>query len=285
MSIPIVMPRLGLTMVEGTISEWLKKPGDVVRKNEPLFIISTDKVEMEVESMVEGTLREILVPPGETVPVGTAVAYVEGVGESVITASTVQASVASGSGSPAQNDVLMEIPSVAIAGHGPDGRAQASPRAKRLAKQLGVDLASVQGTDREGRISEEDVRRAAESTVKKVQPNLKRRQLIAERLTHSIQTVPTFSLAVEVNAERLLSLYEDLRESVLGKTGVKLTITDLLLTALSSALKSSPKMNAAWEGGTLRSGTSAGLGLAWPPGKAWLRLCFGPSITSICVPW
>jgi pyruvate dehydrogenase E2 component (dihydrolipoamide acetyltransferase) len=169
MRIPVTMPQLGLTMTEGAISEWLRKPGDVVRKDEPLFMVSTDKVEMEVESMVEGTLLEIVVPAGETVPVGTALAYVDGVSESVITASALHAPVDFGGGSPPQSDVLTEVPSVAIANREPGG-AQASPRAKRLAKQLGVDLKSVQGTDRKGRISEEDVRRAAESKPRRVGP-------------------------------------------------------------------------------------------------------------------
>ena len=78
MSFAIVMPQLGLTMEEGTVSGWLKKPGDVVKKNEPLFSVSTDKVEMDVESAVEGTLGKILVPVGETVKVGTVLAYVNG---------------------------------------------------------------------------------------------------------------------------------------------------------------------------------------------------------------
>jgi pyruvate dehydrogenase E2 component (dihydrolipoamide acetyltransferase) len=169
MRIPVTMPQLGLTMKEGTISEWLRKPGDVVRKDEPLFIVATDKVEMEVESIVDATLQEITVPQGETVPVGTAVAYLEGIGETVMTVSAVQDPVEGEGRSSLPNDVSTEVPAVAIAAHTPDGRAQASPRAKRLAKQLGVDLATVKGTDREGRISETDVRRAAESKPRKVQ--------------------------------------------------------------------------------------------------------------------
>src|SRR5665213_2051498 len=77
MRIAIVMPQLGLTMVEGTVSGWLKKPRDTVEKNEPLLNVSTDKVEMEVEAEVEGTLSEIIVSIGETVPVGAVLAYIE----------------------------------------------------------------------------------------------------------------------------------------------------------------------------------------------------------------
>ena len=77
MSFAIVMPQLGLTMEEGTVSGWLKKTGDLVKKNEPLFSVSTDKVEMDVESSVDGTLSKIIVPAGETVKVGTVLAYVD----------------------------------------------------------------------------------------------------------------------------------------------------------------------------------------------------------------
>src|SRR5882724_1672214 len=78
MSFAIVMPQLGLTMEEGTVSGWLRQTGDVVKKNEPLFSVSTDKVEMDVESSVDGTLGKIIVPAGETVKVGTVLAYVDG---------------------------------------------------------------------------------------------------------------------------------------------------------------------------------------------------------------
>jgi 2-oxoglutarate dehydrogenase E2 component (dihydrolipoamide succinyltransferase) len=77
MPIPVVMPQLGLTMTEGSVSKWLKKPGDSIEKGEMLFIVATDKAEMEVESMVAGTLQQIVVELGATVPVGTILAYIE----------------------------------------------------------------------------------------------------------------------------------------------------------------------------------------------------------------
>ena len=84
MRIPVVMPQLGLTMTEGSVSQWLKKSGDFVEKGEVLFIVATDKAELEVESTVTGTLQQIVVEPGTTVPVGTVLACVEGpAGEAV----------------------------------------------------------------------------------------------------------------------------------------------------------------------------------------------------------
>src|SRR5260370_24957233 len=77
MDVPVVMPQLGLTMTEGAVAEWLKKPGDAVRKGDLLFVVFTDKADMEVESLAEGTLARIAVEPGRTVPVGTVIAYLE----------------------------------------------------------------------------------------------------------------------------------------------------------------------------------------------------------------
>lgn len=77
MPVPVVMPQLGLTMTEGSVSQWLKRPGDSVEKGEMLFVVATDKAEMEVESMVAGTLQQIVVEPGTTVPIGTILAYIK----------------------------------------------------------------------------------------------------------------------------------------------------------------------------------------------------------------
>src|SRR5579862_1462947 len=86
MSVPVVMPQLGLTMTEGSVSEWLKKPGELVHKGDMLFIVSTDKADMEVESLDEGNLAQIVVQPGNVVPVGTVIAYLGRPGEEVVTA-------------------------------------------------------------------------------------------------------------------------------------------------------------------------------------------------------
>jgi len=266
MSIPIVMPQLGLTMTEGTVSEWLKASGERVLKNEPLFIVSTDKADMEVESLVEGTLGQIIVQAGHTVPVGTTLAYVEGPGEDVTTAGDEQfpKTEALQETADPQLDHMTPSETVKTSLASAASRVPASPRARRLAKELGVDIAGVRGSSPEGRIvEEEDVRRAVQGTPDLVsQPNLRRRQLIAERLTRSIQTIPAFSVAVEANAEKFVSLCEGLREAVGRATGLKLTLTDMLVRALSLALKDSPEMNATWQDGGVQSRTSVDLGLA-----------------------
>ena len=277
MSYSIVMPQLGLTMTEGAVSEWLKKPGDSVQKNEAVFIVSTDKVEMEVESMAAGTMGEILVQPGETVPVGATLAYLEGVDEedqaSVGASPSAQIEMDS---EPTPERIVPPAPestdSAPLSARAQDG-PQVSPRAKRLAAELGVNLAGLQGTGEGGRIVEEDVRKAGSSpnppngAQRSPDPTLKRRQIIAERLIKSIQTIPAFSVSAEANAEKLLALRHQLQSE--SETGsIKLTVTDLLLAVYAAVLKKRPDLCSAWEstGPSVRPSVDIGLAVATAQG-------------------
>jgi len=150
----VVMPQLGMTMTEGSVVRWLKQPGERIEKGEPLFEVETDKVTMEVESPAAGLVSEILLEPGKTVPVGTVIAAIGG---------TLTASVAPSL--PATSQAVPAIPAIAPsqstrAVSAPVSRL-ASPRAKRLAAQMGVDLAAVE-SDGE-RITEADVVRYLEA--------------------------------------------------------------------------------------------------------------------------
>jgi pyruvate/2-oxoglutarate dehydrogenase complex dihydrolipoamide acyltransferase (E2) component len=163
MDVPVVMPQLGLTMTEGTVTAWLKKPGDKVAQGEMLFVVSTDKTDMEVESLTEGTLKRIVVELGRTVPVGTVIAYLERPGEATSAGTTLR-SVAPPPPPvrPSREEVSAPMPEIVpaaaeeVRGEGP----LASPRARRLARELGVDLSTVKGTGAGGRIVEEDIRKA-----------------------------------------------------------------------------------------------------------------------------
>jgi len=266
MDISVVMPQLGLTMTEGTVTAWLKKPGDKVAQGEMLFVVSTDKADMEVESLTEGTLKQIVVELGRTVPVGTVIAYLEKPGgETVVGAAPVAAAPPPPPVQASLEEVSAPMPEIAPAAaegarrEGPP----ASPRARRLARELGVDLFTVRGAGAGGRIVEEDIRKAAEGArVKPLAPDLRRRQLIAEKMTKSIQTIPHFSVSAEVNAERLISLHESLKLPIEKASGLKLTFTDLLLKALGLALKETPEMNAVWEEGAINPRDTVDLGLA-----------------------
>jgi len=257
-------------MEEGTVSGWLKKPGDVVKKNEPLFSVSTDKVEMDVESAVDGTLGKIIVPVGETVKVGTVLAYVNGGdGEDITAIGSEQPSeetLEESAGVLEAAAPRKSAPARAVVEQTSDragSKQSVSPRAKRLAKELGVDLGAVRGSGLDGQVTEQDVRGAAVAPREKVvSSDGARRQLIAERLTQSVHTIPTFSVAAEVNAENLVALHESLKQSMAQAGGAKLTITDLLLTVFAQTFKSNPELNAVWEGNAVSSRTSVDLGLA-----------------------
>jgi pyruvate dehydrogenase E2 component (dihydrolipoamide acetyltransferase) len=268
MSFAVVMPQLGLTMEEGTVSAWLKKTGDTVKKNELLFSVSTDKVEMDVESVAEGILGEIIEPAGRTVPVGTILAYIEGPGEDGTRAGSEQLVPGTLEEGPTPREGRVPIQSTSKPSD--DGEASekavgprrlVSPRAKRLAKELGIDVAGVRGNRLDGQITEKDIR-DAERHEKTSRPDGSRYQLISERLTRSVQTIPTFSVAAEVDAENFVAFRESLRASLSKTPEVKVTITDLLLSVFARALKRSPGVNATWEEDGVHNRTSVEIDLA-----------------------
>jgi len=234
MTVTIAMPQLGLTMTEATVGTWLKKPGDAVRKDEPLLSISTDKVDMDIESNVDGVLRDILVEEGKTVPVGTPLALVDAIGK------------------PSSTPAPAPAP--------PAETFRSSPRARREARRLGIDIATVKGSGPEGRIVENDLLQLAPAAISSP-ADAKRRQLIAESMTESVRTIPAFSVSLEVDAQKLVSLYHDLSAPISRSAGAKLTYTDLLLRALALALAGMPAMNAVWEG-EVRRRSQIVLGLA-----------------------
>jgi pyruvate dehydrogenase E2 component (dihydrolipoamide acetyltransferase) len=269
MTVTIAMPQLGLTMTEATVGVWLKKPGDAVRKDEPLLSISTDKVDMDIESNVDGVLRDILVEEGKTVPVGTPLALVDAVGKASSTPAPAPVLPADGaqraSVNTAQIDRALEKDEASESFR---SSPRSSPRARREARRLGIDIATVKGSGPEGRIVEKDLLGLAQPAPAAPSPaaasspsETKRRQLIAESMTESVRTIPAFSVSLEVNAQKLVSLYHDLSEPISRNAGAKLTYSDLLFRALALALAGMPAMNAVWDG-EVRRRSQIILGLA-----------------------
>ena len=155
----VTMPSMGADMTEGTIVKWLKKEGDEVKRGDKLAEIETDKTVVEMESYGEGILKKIVVPEGQVVPVGDLIAYVGGEGDEIPDS----ASPSSAASTPEPKDVpKKDEPSVVSQDKGPSGRVKASPIAKKLATELGVDISTVSGTGPGGRITREDVEAAAE---------------------------------------------------------------------------------------------------------------------------
>jgi 2-oxoglutarate dehydrogenase E2 component (dihydrolipoamide succinyltransferase) len=170
MAVDVVMPQMGESIFEGTITKWLKKPGDKVERDEPLFEISTDKVDAEIPSPTAGVLKEIKIPEGHTVPIQTVVAVIDGASATTPSASAPAAapaaakpatmpSPAATAGKPAPSALPSSpaAPAPAAAPASGAERIHSSPLVRRLAKEHGVDLASLEGTGAGGRITKQDI--------------------------------------------------------------------------------------------------------------------------------
>lgn len=270
------MPQLGLTMEEGTIERWLKKEGDEVEEGEIILEIMTDKVSAEVEAPSSGTLGPILYPEETTVPIGETIAYLLAPGEE---APEVERRATEVKADREKPEVPTEKPDFPPAVRPADRkRLRVSPRARRLADELGIDLSAAEGTGPRGRIVEKDVRRVAETLAAQaeaagpakiaregeVSPLEGIRKIVAERMVHSFTTAPHFYLSVEVEAGLLLRMRESLVNPVLEETGVRLTISDLLIKIAGEALREYPEVNAVWtEEGVLHLETiNVGLAVA-----------------------
>jgi pyruvate dehydrogenase E2 component (dihydrolipoamide acetyltransferase) len=230
----IVMPQLGLTMTEGAVSAWLKKPGDRVERGEILFLVQTDKVEMEVESFVSGLVDHILIEPDVVVQVGTVIAIVDDGrspktdrlqgGEPVVAA-------------PLEHAMKPQVVTTKAL---TQTDRPISPRARKLANSLGIDLTLLKPS-KGGRITEDDVRSFQEETAAK--PS---RAVIAQRMVSSVQSAPHFYLTTLVDANNLVQLRNANIGLVQDSHGVKITYTDFFLRALALALREKPGINSFW---------------------------------------
>ncbi len=281
MPTPILMPALSPTMTEGTLAKWLKKEGDTVAAGDVIAEIETDKATMEVEAVDEGTLAKIMIPAGTAnVAVNTPIAMLLEEGEPVDSLKAVSAP-ASAKKSPAPAAVASAAPAAKktvssppplkdkAPGNGHD-RVFASPLARRMAAQKGVDLSSVRGTGPHGRIVKADVgggsaapsapRGAALPTAAagpdarqladmlgmkyKAIPNNSIRKVVARRLLESKQMVPHFYLTVECRIDLLLEERKHLNERAEGK--FKLSVNDFIIKACANALMTYPAANVSW---------------------------------------
>lgn len=257
----VIMPKMGDGMEEGTLLEWLKKDGEKVRSGEVIGNIQTDKATLELESPGSGILTGFLIQPGETVPVGVPIAAILKAGET-LAADWATASPSSESGQP--EEAPAETPQAAPAAQ-PDSnapkasgsdRVKASPLARKIAAELGVDLTTVTGTGPGGRIVEKDVRSGKPSTTQPSSPvsapaaaqgdtkvPLNRlRQIIAQRTTQSKQQVPHFYVTVEVDIEAINALREQFEAEESGKV----SINDFVIKACARALADMPEANASF---------------------------------------
>ncbi len=271
MATEVILPRLGQGMETGTIVRWLKAEGEPVEKGEPLFELDTDKVTQEVEAEASGVLLKIAIAEGE-VPVGKTVAFIGKEGEDVpdVAAPTAAA--------PPKSEPEPEpepAPALTSASPAPEpssgnGRIKASPLARRLARERGIELAALHGTGPEGRIVAEDVERAEAGApaaparaaapsgeVERV-PLTNIRKTIARRLTEAWQ-IPVFQLQASADMTRANALVAKLRER---DPDVRVTVTDVLTKVAAQALMRHREVNAEFTDDAILLHPSANVGIA-----------------------
>ncbi len=287
----VIMPALELAQETGKVLKWLKNPGDSVAKGEPIVEIETDKVTVEVEAPASGVLREVSAQPGDVVPVGKTIALIFAAGEtsaaaapaatpvgaSAPTAGVVKASplarkvaeqhgidiahVKTASGRVEKADVLAHVErQKGAAGNGAPAAARiaaASPKARRLAAERGVDLRVVRGSGPGGAVLAADVPAAVRPAAAALGVGNVWR-IMAERMTASWTTAPHFYLVREVNVSRLVTW----RERASKQTGVRITYTDLLVKLVAAALVQHPRVNVSWRDGAIVQFSDVNVGLA-----------------------
>ena len=270
MATEVILPRLGQGMESGTIVRWLKSEGESVAKGEPLFELDTDKVTQEVEAEAAGVLLKIAIAEGE-VPVGQTVAFIGAEGEDVPEVATEAPAPAA---PEAPSNSLLQAkgePAPATPSSG-NGRIKASPLARRLARERGIDLARLRGTGPEGRIVAEDVEAGvpavaeASSSLLQAIPAVEAervplsnvRKTIARRLTEAWQ-IPVFQLQASADMTRVNALVTRLRER---DPDVRITVTDVLTKVSAQALIRHREVNAEFTGDAILLHPSANVGLA-----------------------
>ena len=281
MASEIIMPQLGLTMAEGTVTQWFKQVGETVAQGELLFEVSTDKITNQVEATASGVLLDILVEAGGVAPVKAVLAHVGVAGETVATAAatTVAAAPAVGEdgwvkASPAARKLAKDrgIDLAVVTATGPDGRVverdvlafaaapaavKTSPLAAKVAADLGVD---VSGIAKDGRIMKADVLAAAKPAAApaKKAPLAGMRKVIAERMSQSWNVAPHVHHTVEVDMTAALQL-KDLQAKASGE---KASVTEIIIKCAAQALREYPTINASIEGSQIVYHESVHMGVA-----------------------
>lgn len=270
----LLMPKLGLTMTEGALAEWMVVPGVAFKAGDGLFVVETDKVASEVPADHDGVLLEVLASVGEMVQVGAVIGYVDdGMAGSACAGAVAEAAPAVATSAVG---AAPAPPTSAAKGMEASGKRRIStPLARRLAVELGVALETVQGTGPRGRVQSRDVRAAAQPTglgaaaasqaaspgavaTTKIKPT-PTQATMARRLTLAKQQMPHFYLAAEAEVSKLMAL----RAEVNAMPGYpKLTLTHLLVAAVGRALREQPELNRVWTDDGIVSFETCDVGVA-----------------------
>jgi pyruvate dehydrogenase E2 component (dihydrolipoamide acetyltransferase) len=272
----ITMPKLSDTMLEGTLIKWHKKAGDKISVGDVIADVETDKATMEMEAFDDGLITEILIPEGGVVKVGEPIANLEGGKKSATKSTAAQSGQAASATTPA---ISPTAPRIKPAASSDGSRVKASPLAKKIALERGVDLSAVQGTGPGGRIVAVDVPATASAPQRALSPAAPRvevpfsnsdtktplsgmRRTIAERLLASKTQIPHFYLSMEIDAAPLAKLRKELNAAAEADAAPKVTINDFILLAAARAAKQHPRVNAAFAGDSIVEYASVNLSVA-----------------------
>lgn len=287
----VYMPKLSDTMTEGVVAEWHKKVGDAVKSGEVLAEIETDKATMEFESFYDGVLLHIGVEKGKPTPVNALLAIIGQAGEDVaaLIAQAGSGEAPAATSAPASEPtsapaaVVAEVPAAkpapvaaatpaAVVPANTNGRILASPLAKKLAEEKGVDLSFVPGTGEGGRITKRDVdhyvpynapSRPASSGIAQAEsfvdePVSQMRKTIARRLAESKFTAPHFYLTISIDMDNAIAA----RKAMNSQEGVKVSFNDMVVKAVAMSLKKHPAINSSWLGDVIRRNQHVHIGVA-----------------------
>jgi pyruvate dehydrogenase E2 component (dihydrolipoamide acetyltransferase) len=294
MAVEIFMPKLGMSMKEGTVVEWLKKKGDKVKKGESVVVISSDKIETDIEAPQDGVLLEILVEQDETVEVGKVIGYIGQEGEEAGDQSN---EAPQETPQQAMQEVAVSVgtiepkaPSRQTSRH----MLRVSPAARKLAREAGIDLSNIKGSGPKGRITRADVEKAIQLKQASLQPVSEKqtiaetsqitiaetsqitteqkgvtvkpvtgmRKVIATRMFASLQQTAQLTIHMKADVTELLELQEKLREELQDEPDIKLTITDFIARATILALCTHKQMNSLYQNGNIHTYDSVHLGIA-----------------------
>jgi len=263
MAISVVMPALEMAQENGKLLAWRKKEGERVQKGEPLLEIETDKAVVEVESPGDGLLAGVTAQVGAVIPVGETIAWLVAPGESPPAKAASAAPAARASNSAERTSATAaHLREHTLASSAP----QISPKARRLAKELGVDISRVPGTGPGGVISTEDVLAFADSlrtaTPAASEALSQVARLMAERTTQSWTSVPHFFLVRDVDAGALVDAQRKLDAESGQAQGAPVTLTDLLIAVLARTLAKHPQLNSSWTGEGIRPNPDVNISLA-----------------------
>lgn len=276
MASEIRMPKLGMTMTDGKIIEWLKAEGESVALDEPLFIVANDKVNIDVESQAEGVLLKIVAEEGDVIPVGDVVAYVGEVGEEIgeatsgePTAEAETPAAEPASETPQAKDLVQQAAATTVS-----GAVRATPAARALAKKRGIDINGVSNYFGGKRIKKNDVLEYEENASKApiqavseerppyedIKPtNMK--QIVAEKMVANFQEAPHFYLCMDVDATRMNEMLSNARSKA-SDDSPRPTFTDVMTWIISRVIKEYPIINSQWHDGMIRQFRDVNFGIA-----------------------